>query len=76
MQIIAICPEHDMRAIVNIKYIPAHTLANPNNYIKGISEKCSLISQGLSCPNSNECPLYLAAPHETSTPYETFDFCK
>ncbi len=76
MQIIAICPEHNIRATVEISYIPTHKLQSPGEYIKGIAEGCSLINKGLSCPNSNECPLYLAAPHETTSPYTIFDFCK
>lgn len=71
----AICPEYDISTSMDVQYIPAHTLANPINYLKGTAE-CSLVSKGHSCPNSNQCPLYLAAPHKTSSPYVTMDLCK
>lgn len=75
MQIIATCPEYNVRANVDIEYIPIHTLDNPNNYLKSLFE-CSLISKGYPCSNSKQCPLYLCAPNETPSPYGTFDFCK
>lgn len=75
MRLIFICPEYDERAIVDIQYIPVHTLDNPNNYLKGIFE-CSLIRKGCTCPDAKQCPLYLNAPNETSNPYEIYDFCK